>query len=127
MKKFASLLRMRLQSTVAVAGGLFLCWRCEGKWPWLVVAVLVVLAGVAWIAPSRYIPIQRLLDAIVRAITAAVSWTLLGMVYFCVFVPIRLLINLAGRDPLGVEMLAGEKSYLRQIRPAAADRFKRQF
>ena len=91
------------------------------------VCVLAVLALLAWVAPEHYKPIQRALDWIARLLVAGVSWLLLGLVYFCFFTPMRWIGSMVGRDPLRLKPDRSATSYLRDLPPASAGRFGRQF
>jgi len=58
---------------------------------------------------------------------AGFSWLLLGLMYFCVFTPMRLVGALCGRDPLCLKPDRAVATYLRKLPPASAGRFGRQF
>jgi len=89
--------------------------------------VAACLACWAWVAPRWYEPVQRGLDHLSRAITKAVSWLLLGVVYFGVFAPVRVFIMVLRRDPLQMQFSKDVTSYLRPLPPAAQGHFERQF
>jgi hypothetical protein len=72
--------------------------------------------------------VQRVLDFLTRGLVTGVSWLLLGLVYFGLFTPLRMLGAVLGRDPLSLKTGQGVTTYLRSLPPAAdAERFKRQF
>lgn len=119
--------RMRLQATVALAVSLALWWRFGGVGTAAFAGLLAALALIAWVSPPRYVPIQRVLDFVARAITAGFSWFVLGLVYFGLFMPLRFLGGVLGRDPLKLKRHASRESYLEPLPPVSADRFKRQF
>lgn len=123
----ASKTRIRLQATVACAGSSVLYWRFGGVLPALLASLFAVLALLAWFFPKQYNPVQRGFDFLTRALVAGFSWVMLGLVYFCVFTPLRLIGALVGRDPLGLKRPGDATTYLRPVLPATPGRFKRQF
>jgi hypothetical protein len=118
---------MRLQAMVACAGGLVLCWRFGGVFPATLAGVFTSLALLAWVSPARYMPVQRGFDFITKLLVSGFSWVMLGLVYFFVFTPLRVIGALVGCDPLGLKHSGGTKTYLRPVPPAAPGRFNRQF
>ncbi len=118
---------MRLQATVASAGGLVLWWRFGGVFPASIAGLLASLALLAWVAPGRYVPVQRGFDFITGLVVSGFSWLMLALVYFCVFTPLRLVGTLVGRDPLGLKPSGDTRTYLRPVPPATPGRFNRQF
>jgi len=122
-----SFTRARLQATLAAFGGLVLWWRLHGIIPAMVSGVLAALALLAWLAPERHAPVQRVLDWVTRKLVAGFSWLMLGLVYFGFFTPLRLVGALVGRDPLRLKPEPTGKTYLRPLPPASAGRFGRQF
>jgi hypothetical protein len=121
-----ALTRPRLQATFACAGTLIL-WRWRGgTGPAVLAGLAAALALVAWVAPARYAPIQRALDRIIHWLLTAITWVLLGLVYFLVFTPLRFVRSLAGRDPLARQPDPAAPSYL-QLPPPGPRRFDRQF
>lgn len=118
--------RARLQASAASAGTLMLWWWRGGAGPATLAGVAAALAGLAWAAPARYAPVQRTLDRILHLLLAAITWVLLGLVYFLVFTPLRFVRSLTGRDPLARSPDPAAASYLRPP-PAGPRRFDRQF
>jgi len=119
--------RMRLQAMGACTGGLVLWWRFGGVFPAALTGLFASLALVAWVAPVRYLPVQRGFDFLTRLIVAGFSWVMLGLVYFCVFTPLRIIGTLVGRDPLRLKQASETTTYLQPVPPATAGRFNRQF
>jgi hypothetical protein len=122
-----SFTRARLQATAAFAGGLGLWWRFQNNWVIALVGVMAALALLAWIAPERHKPVQRAFDWITRGIVAGFTWLILGVVYFGLFTPLRLLGVLMGRDPLRQKPDRSTTTYLRELPAASEGRFDRQF
>jgi hypothetical protein len=118
---------MRLQATVACVVSLVLWFRFGGLFPAALAGLFTSLALVAWVAPARYEPVQRGFDFLTRWLVKAFSWAMLGLVYFCVFTPLRLIWALGGRDSLGLKRTSGTMTYLRPLPPAPLGRFNRQF
>jgi len=119
--------RSRLQATLAAFAALAMWWL-SGRPALAVMATFLALAAlVAWIAPARYRPFQSALDAAIHALLVGVSWTLLAVVYFGLFTPIRAIASLLGRDPLGGRRAPAGESYLTPLPPGATGRFDRQF
>lgn len=123
----ASPLRMRLQATAALAVGVALWLWFGGVWSAAFAGVLAALALLAWVSPARYAPVQHGLDMFAQGIATGFSWLLLGLIYFGLFTPVRLLSALFGKDPLKLRARAGGASYLEPLPPPSEDRFKRQF
>lgn len=118
--------RARLQASAACVGTLAIWWWRGGTVPATLAGVAAALAVVAWVAPARYAPVQRALDRVIHLLLAAITWTLLGLVYFLVFTPLRAARALGRRDPLARQPEAAAPSYLRPLPPGPA-RFDRQF
>lgn len=118
--------RARLQASTAalVAAAVALSTRHPAALA--VFAVAFALATLAWLSPVRYAPVQRGLDAVTRAVVAAFSWLVLGLVYFGVFTPLRLLRAVLRRDPLALHHRPASDSYLLPL-PARSSHFDRQF
>lgn len=122
----APVLRARLQASLAAAGTLTIwLWR-GGTVPAACAGAAAALAIVAWVSPPRYAPVQRALDRIVHLGLVALTWTLLGLVYFLVFTPLRLGRDCLGRDPLARRRDPAVTSCLRPV-PPGTSRFDRQF
>jgi hypothetical protein len=118
--------RARLQATAACVGTLALwTWR-GGAAPATLAGIMAALAVLAWVAPARYAPVQRVLDRGIHLLLAGITWTLLGLVYFLVFTPLRFLRGLTGRDPLARQPDPAAASYLQPL-PPGPRRFDRQF
>lgn len=119
--------RARLQATAACAGSLVLWWRIGGAGPLGLVGFAATLALLAWISPSRYAPVQRVLDRLVQSVMTLLTWAVLGLVYFGLFTPLRFWRALFRRDPLRLRRAPDAATYLQPLRPATPARFDRQF
>lgn len=121
--------RARLQASLACLGGGVLAWRTHSPFAFAFAALLVVGALLAWVAPARYAPVQRVLDRIVHGFLALLTWLLLGLVYFGLFTPLRLLRALRPGNFLEPTPAptAHVESYLHPLPPADPARFGRQF
>jgi len=118
--------RPRLQATLAGVVTLAL-WRWRGgPGPAALAGLAAALALVAWISPARYAPIQRALDRAIHLLLAALTWVLLGLVYFLVFTPWHAARRLAGRDVLRRRPDPAAASYLQPLPPGQGN-FDRQF
>ena len=85
----------------------------------------LVLAGVA--VPGRLGPVQRAWMALAAAISRVTTPIFLGVVYFLAFVPVGLLMRLAGRNPLARSRTAASYWVARKPRSEARRDLERQF
>ncbi len=100
---------------LSVLGGV-LYWRGLAAAPWVWgVAATVLLLGLA--APRALAPLERLMAAIFRAVTAAITWVVLTLFFFLVLTPIALVIRLTGRDLLHRRLDKGLDSYWIEVPP----------
>jgi hypothetical protein len=107
--------------------GTLVLWRWRGGvGPAALAGIATTLAVVAWIAPARYAPVQRALDRIIHLLLGAITWTLLALIYFLVFTPLRAVRALSRRDALARAADPAATSYLRPLAPGPR-RFDRQF
>ncbi len=122
----APVTRARLQAIAAVAGTGFLFWRFNHAVPLAFFILAILFAALAWLSPRHYAPIQRTLDSLLNAFLIALTWTILGLVYFGLFTPLRLFRTLTRRDSLALRRPPTNDSYLRLL-PTISPRFDRQF
>jgi len=119
--------RARLQATVACVVT-FVLWQWRGgSLPASLAILAATLALLAWIFPAYYAPISRALDQLAHAILIVFTWTILGLVYFGIFVPMRLWRELSGNDPLRRRFDPHATSYLSTLPANSPPRFDRQF
>ena len=119
--------RARWQATLAWAGTLVLWWRLGGLVPAVVAGLAGALALLAWLGPAHYAPVQRVLDRMVHIVLAGLTWLLLALVYFGIFLPLRGWRALTRTDPLQRRPDPAAQTYFRPLPPAAPGRFDRQF
>jgi hypothetical protein len=119
--------RARLQATLAAAGGSLLWWRYGGPAFAGLAGLVCTLALLAWLAPTRYAPVQRGFDFVTRALLAALTWFVLGVVYFGVFAPLRVWRAVTRHDPLQQRADPVASSYLQPLPPTASGHYDRQF
>jgi hypothetical protein len=123
----APVTRARLQATLACAGTLALwAWR-GGLVPAALAGLMAALALLAWTSPVRYAPVQRTLDRGVHLLLVGLTWLLLGLVFFLVITPLRVIRALTGSDPLQRRFDRTADSYHRAPPAGSAGRFDRQF
>ena len=71
--------------------------------------------------------VQQGIDWFTRMLVAGVSWLLLGLLYFCLFTPMRGWRAITRRDPLKLKADPLATTYFQSISSAPSGRFKRQF
>lgn len=123
----APFFRARIQATAACLGGFVLWWRLGGVVGAAAAGLTTALAVFAWLMPARYAVVQRRLDWLTRMLVAGVSWLLLGLLYFCLFTPLRGWRALTRHDALQLKADPSKITYLNPLPPATPGRFKRQF
>lgn len=119
--------RGRLHALLACLGTLILWWRFPGRLTFGLIVVAGVLALLACFSPRAYAPVQRAFDATTHGILAVLSWTMLGLVYFGLFTPLRLWRGLTHKDPILLRAADSPKivTFLQPSAPASS--FERQF
>lgn len=119
--------KARLQASVACVGTYLLWWRFHTTFSAAVAWTAVSLAGLAWLSPRHYRPIQSAFDCLTHVLLTAVTWSVLGLVYFGLFTPVRLWRVLLRQDPIQLRQDKTPATYLQRIRSSGAMRFDRQF
>lgn len=121
---------MILSAASATAGGTIL-WRHTGAPAFAALAIVMGVVFVATLTAPRVVaPVFRVLDGAVRGLLQAITWLLLGTIFFLVFVPGRLVLFLRRRDPLERRPDARRESYWHEVAPSPRDpaaHFRRQF
>lgn len=124
---FSPVNRSRLHATLGCFISGLLWWRTGHLALAVVWSVLLLLAGVAWFAPRRYAPVQHAIDSFNRLVLLGVTWTILAIVFFALFTPLRWWHALVGRDPLQLRRAPAGATFLRALPPFSATRFDRQY
>ncbi len=119
--------RARLHASLAALVTTLIWWLRPGPWTAAFALLALGFAALAWLFPTRYVPVQRALDWLSRAFLIAFTWLALGLVYFGVLTPLRLWGILTRRDPLRPRSAYSTETYLEATPPAAPNRFDRQF
>ena len=119
--------RARLQATIAGAGGILLWWRAPNGATTAIAVVTGTLAALAWLLPGYYAPVQRGFDRLTHALVSALTWLVLGIVYFCLFMPMRIWRAMLRHDPLRLRRDSTASSFLQSIAPPSPRHFNRQF
>jgi hypothetical protein len=113
---------------VAIAIAAWLVWRTPLAW--LIAGISVGLALLALAAPlSAYARVSRALEALGRAVGIAVTWALMALVLYLLFLPVGLVLRARrslrltrGFDP------AAPTYWMRPAeRSGGADRYRKQF
>lgn len=113
---------------VAVAVAFWLLWRTPLAW--LIAGVSVALALLALAAPvTAYAKVSRALEAFGRAVGLAVTWLLMALVFYLLFLPVGLVLRARRSLRLTRGFDAAAPTYW--TRPAAraggAERYGKQF
>lgn len=101
---------------VFAAAGLYGVWREGAALPWLLplaaVIALVTLTRQAWLTPLNraWMSLGELLGRIVSPIV-------LGLIFFCVFAPVGVVMRLCGRDAMCRRFEPGAASYWKKREP----------
>jgi hypothetical protein len=118
--------RARLQTTIGLIVATSLWWWHRGPVSAVFTGIASILALLAWFSPARFAPIGNGLDRVAQAILVAFTWMALGLVYFGVFMPLRLGWILRGRNPLERDPQHDASTYLIRLAPKPS-RFERPF
>lgn len=113
-------------AAVAVTTCGWLRWRT----PWSLALLLIAtsLLTLALLAPRVSAPIERRLAHFGQLFAIAFTWLVLGLLFFLLFTPVRLLLALFRRDPLQRRPDPRRASYWEPLPPAPApERFNRQY
>ena len=119
--------RPRIQASLACLVTLGLWYWRGGLLPAAVAGFAAALALLAWTSPTRYAPVQRVLDRGIHLVLAALTWLVLGVVWLLVFTPLRAVRALTGSDPLRQKFDRAADTYLQPPPAGSAGRFDRQF
>ncbi len=126
----ATFSRVRLQASTASALTATLWYFRGGPVTATLAATAFALALLAWLSPRRHAPVQRILDRGIHLFLTAFSWLVLGLVYFGVFTPLRLLRSLARYELMPCRpnrQSPTNTTYLQPLPPSSPRHFERQF
>ncbi len=101
---------------LSVLGGI-LWWRGITAVPPYLWGVAAVLWLLALVAPRALKPLERVMAAVFRAVTVALTAVLLSVFFFLVMTPIGLVIQFGRRDPLGKRFDKSRSSYWYKVPP----------
>ena len=112
---------------VAVLFGLLLPWLFDFRiplWPWPLAAVLAI-----WglIAPRSLRPVYRHWMQLGLLISRVTTPIVLGLVFILLFLPVGLMMRLAGHDPMKRRFEPNSPSYREPSRPATPESMKNPF
>jgi len=106
---------------------MLLWWRAPNGATTAIAVVTGTLAALAWLLPGYYAPVQRGFDRLTHALVSALTWLVLGIVYFCLFMPMRICRAMLRHDPLRLRPDSTASSFLQPIAPPSPRHFNRQF
>jgi predicted membrane metal-binding protein len=96
---------------------------------WWALAIAIVFAVFAFLAPGVLKPLNRAWMAVGRLLNKIVSPVVLGLLYIVAVVPTGLALRLTGKDPLRLKLDRKASTYWQKRDPAGhpSDSFKNQF
>ena len=118
--------RARLQVTLGCVGAVAIWWWRGGAVTAVVAGIAGVLALVAWLAPTRFAPIQRSIDRGLHFVLVVLTWILLGFVYFLIFTPFRFATGRGRSNQRYWRQRPETESFLQSCR-SSLSRFDRQY
>lgn len=114
-------------SIVALLFGLFFPWLLESPipvWPWIVAGVLGIWA---LLFPDSLKPVYRGWMAFGLLLSRITTPVIMGAVFFLLFVPIALVMRLAGRDTMARRFATNSKTYRVSSEKAQRESMERPF
>ena len=93
-------------------------------WPWVVATVLLVWSLAA---PASIEPLYRAWMHVALAINWVVSRVLLGTVFFCLILPMGLIMRIGKWDPMARKLDSSRTSYRVPSKPAPDKNMERPF
>ena len=97
--------------------GSILIWRQRQPGPYILVFA-VCIAILAVVAPRVLVPLERILAKIFRWISAALTYSVLTLMYYLVMTPLAIVIRLLGQDLLEMKSDPGATSYWKDVGPS---------
>ncbi len=121
--------RALLQASLAAAvATVMTAWRGHVWMGGVLYALSAWLAGSAFLAPRAFDAFERGGRALAAGVGQALTWALLVPFFFLCFAPGRLILRLAGRDPMKRRADADRPSYWMPHAPArGASSYSRQY
>ena len=107
-----------------------LLWQWRPAMGVVVLAIALLLTLAALVSPlGAFRRIRRVLEAFGRAVGIALTWVLMAVVYYGLFLPVGLLLRARGRLRLRKRLDPAAPTYWTPVpeRPASLDRYRRQF
>lgn len=95
----------------AVLFGLLLPWLFDHRvplWPWIVAALLWIAALAV---PARLLIVYRGWMAVGHALGWINTRIILGVMFYCLFLPVGLLMRLSGKDPMERRLDRSRETY----------------
>lgn len=111
---------LALMASIAMARGLM------ARMETLALVSAALLAG-ALLAPKLLAIPAGLLEEIFKAMTKALMYVLLVLVFFIVFAPAGLMLRILGKDPLQQKLDPNAESYWLERKPRDPSRTEKQF
>ncbi len=105
---------------IAILFGLFFPWLLDRTWPLWPWITAVLLAAWGIIAPQSMRSLYRLWMGFGLFMSKIMTPLVLGILYYCVFTPMAVVMRLAGRDALSRKFQPDAESY--RIASAQADK-----
>ncbi|HYN21661.1 MAG TPA: hypothetical protein VE078_11925 [Thermoanaerobaculia bacterium] len=123
----------RRRSLIGLAVGLLIAAALYFLWKpvvaYVVAAVSLALGLLAFVAPQAYLKVTGLLDRFAHAVGMAVTWLLMTLLYYFLFLPVGLFLRLRGR--LGITQHPDQRlpSYWSSAEKRAwtAESYRKQF
>ena len=107
-----------------------LLWQWRPAMGMVVLAIALLLTLAALVSPhGLFRRVRRVLEAFGRAVGIALTWLLMAIVYYGLFLPVGLLLRARGRLRLRKRLDPAAPTYWTPVpeRPASLDRYRRQF
>jgi hypothetical protein len=111
-----------------VAAALIALWRPEAAW--VVGGIALLLTTLALLSPlGAFRRITAILERFAHGVGVVLTWLLMGITYYLLFLPVGLLLRATGKLRLEKRPDPARASYWRPAhpRPAGLDHYRRQF
>lgn len=107
-----------------------LLWQWRPAMALVVLAIAALLTLLALVSPlGAFRRVGRALEAFGRAVGVALTWLLMALVFYGLFLPVGLVLRARGRLRLRKGLDPAAATYWKPVppRPASLDRYRRQF